>query len=384
MPSPSSKPVRFREIAAKANCTVATVSMALNDSSRLPESTRTRIKEIARNLGYVPNQLAKSLSLGRTGVLGVVMPIAIDPYYAAILDELNQVASDRGYQLLFQFHRWSPDGEDKALRWLAESRVDGIMLYPARSSYEGAEMQQWLAGMKMPLVLLSELGGNGLSTLAGRIIKDRKQECMLARDELMRMGHRRIDILHPHFDNSATAGRYAALLDRSEPCNAELDVRIFSPRHETTDARDLAARFGLSPTEDKRLFERYITSYLDWPERGSAVITSNNRVAWHLLSMGRARGLRYPEDISIVSIGILGAGDAGGFPLTAVEYDSKEIAQSAFDIMLRQINRNERSGDIYVNAQLIRRESVGKTPTGFPAPSEKRTRKNNPSPQITP
>ncbi len=356
MPSPSPQPVRIREIAAKANCTVATVSMALNGSERLPEKTRVRIQAIARKLGYVPNRLAKSLSLGRTGVLGVVLPMASDPYYAAILDALNQEALNDSRQLLFQFHHWSTQEEDKALQRLAESRVDGILLYPARNNYTGADVTEWLAATRMPLVMLSDTGGESLSFAAGRVMKDREAECTLIREELLRLNHRRVDLLHPNFKQSETTSRYHWLLDRGHRQNAGLDLRLFH----LPGQGDLSVspERGLSPLESEKAMEEYLAAYLDWPDRGSAVVASNNAVVWKLMSMMRKRKLRVPEDLSIISIGILNGGEAGGLPLTAVEYDARAIAKLALGMAKDRINDHRTTGDIPVKPQLIRRDSA--------------------------
>ncbi|HWL53893.1 MAG TPA: LacI family DNA-binding transcriptional regulator [Chthoniobacteraceae bacterium] len=359
---PSSQPVRIREIAARAQCTKATVSMALNGNPRLPELTRQRIQEIAREMGYVPNQLAKSLSLGRTSVLGVVLPMAIDPYYAAILDALNQEASNRNYQLLIQFHRWSVDEEEKALRQLAKSRVDGILLYPARSSYQDLPLAKWLDGVKVPIVLLSDLGGTGLPSIAGRVVKDRQQASTLVMEEFARLGHRRLDILHPRFSNAEMPQRYAPLLNRDLSRRMNLDARVFSLVPEMGNTDPHIQQHGLSPSRDEDLLLRYIESYLDWPERGSAVMTSNHRVAWKLLSTMRRKHLHCPEDLSVISVGILGAGNDGAFPLTAVEYDAKEIARIGLDLMLNRINNHLNTGDAVVTAELVRRESAAEAP----------------------
>jgi len=355
-PSPSPQPVRIREIAAKAKCTIATVSMALNGSERLPEKTRIRIQAIARKLGYVPNRLAKSLSLGRTGVLGVVLPMASDPYYAAILDALNQEALSDNRQLLFQFHHWSPQQEDKALQRLAESRVDGILLYPARRDYAGAEVAEWLAATRMPLVMLSDIGGESLSFAAGRVMKDRQAECTLIRQELLRLNHRRADLLHPHFSRSEIGERYEGLLDREDPQNAGLDLRLF--RLPKSEGMPISPKRGFSPAESEQETECYLAAYLDWPERGSAVVTSNHSVAWKLMALMRKRNLRVPEDLSMISIGILKGGEGGGFPLTAVEYDARAIARLALGMARDRLDDLRTTGMIPVQPQLCSRGSA--------------------------
>lgn len=354
--------VRLREIATRANCAVGTVSMALNDSPELPEVTRKRIQAIAQELGYVANRLAKSLSLGRTGVLGVVMPFSIDPYYAAVLDSLNTEAETRGYQLQIQFHRWSMDAEEKAVRRLAESQTDGILLYPARNSYAGSGLYQWLASTKIPLISLSKRGTD-LPSLAGRIVKNYAMEGVLAGNELLRLGHRRIDILPFQTKGSLELTQYQSLLALPET-NPGAEIKVFTRdyflSHETVGFFGL---HGLSSSDYESLTDRLIEEYLAWPARGSAVITSNNQVAWKLMAALRREGLRCPGDISLISSGILGNGAGGGIPLSATEYDPARIACLALDSLIRRIQTGEATGEMSVEPRLCLRETTA--PLGF-------------------
>lgn len=329
VPPPTSKPVRIREIAIKAQCTTATVSLALNNSERLPERTRQRIQKIAREMGYIPNRQAKSLSLGRTGVVGVIMPMASDPYYAAILDALVQTGSERGLQLQVQFHRWAPVEEFRAIQQMAEARVDGILHYPARVCYDEGEIGAYLRKMATPLCLLSNLG-NSMELPPGisAVIKDYSSEAAILSRELVREGHRKIDILQPAFaDDASHASHYRALLAATE-----IEARLFTPEGDGLSGFSVST--GLSPVQNQELHAYFIESYVNSRDRANVVLTSNFRIAWGLFSAMTRRKLRCPEDISIISIGHSHGGNEGTLPLTALEYNPQEIASNAFDLLL--------------------------------------------------
>lgn len=326
-----SKPVRIREIAAKAKCTTATVSLALNNSERLPERTRLRIQKVAREMGYIPNRQAKSLSLGRTGVIGVIMPMASDPYYAAILDALVQSASERDLQLQVQFHRWAVAEEFRAIRQMAEARVDGILHYPARARYDG-EIGEYLQKMRTPICMLSNLSNSlCIPEGASAVVKNYPAEMALLAEELLKQGVRTLDILHPSFPVSdMRTGHYRELLE-----HPKLNARLYSPPCMGKEGNVFSSLQGLSPHKNQALFSHSIDSYMEAPDRAPVVLTSNFRVAWGLFAAMARRKLRCPEDSAIISIGHSHGGDEGTLPLTALEYDPQEVAAHAFDLVMR-------------------------------------------------
>lgn len=373
MPIPPSKKVRLAEIALQANCTTATVSMALNDSARLSEATRQRIQSLAKEMGYLPNHVARSLSLGRSGILGVIVPFSIDPYYAAILDSLNLEASRRGYQLHIQFHRWSLEEEEKAIRRMVESRVEGILLYPARADYTETVIGEWLDVSNIPLGMLRDtLAPPTLREgLAGSIRKDFIQEGILLGRELLGQGHRLIDVLELGPKKAfLTRGRYEGVC---EAASGYSDARIrfhFEPTKTSDEMASLAPVSGVAPSEYEAFIDGHVRAYLASPERGTAVLTSNPKVAWRLLGMMHRLGIRCPEDVSVATAGIRGAGAEGFLPLTSAEYDPAQIAALAIDALLRCIaDRTNTAGEMIVKPELAVRETTGAPPEGSFSPT---------------
>ena len=93
--------VSIREIAKKAGVAVSTVSRVLNDHPHVATATRTKVKNIIDELGYVPNQVARDLSRGKTYKIGVVIPHTRHPYFTQLINGLLDSAKSSDYQLLF-------------------------------------------------------------------------------------------------------------------------------------------------------------------------------------------------------------------------------------------------------------------------------------------
>lgn len=118
----------IRDVAKRAGLSIATVSRALSGSDNVSEEARERIASAVKDLGYVPHEGARSLSLARTNAIGVVLPALHGEFFSEIVRGMDQVASARGYFLLMSnMHPESPGGGTAVLRAL-RGRVDGLLL----------------------------------------------------------------------------------------------------------------------------------------------------------------------------------------------------------------------------------------------------------------
>ena len=117
----------IRDVARRAQVSVASVSRALNNFANVSENTRTRVADAVRELGYVPHAGARSLSLARTNAIGVVLPDLHGEFFSEIVRGMDKEANSRGYLLLLSnMHAGSAQSASalKALR----GRVDGMIV----------------------------------------------------------------------------------------------------------------------------------------------------------------------------------------------------------------------------------------------------------------
>jgi LacI family transcriptional regulator len=122
MPQPT-----IRDVARRAQLSVATVSRVLNGFENVSEQAKEKVNAAARELGYVPHAGARSLSLSRTNALGVVLPALHGEFFSEVVRGMDEVASEHGYFLLLtNIHRDAP-GSNQVLRAM-RGRVDGLLL----------------------------------------------------------------------------------------------------------------------------------------------------------------------------------------------------------------------------------------------------------------
>jgi LacI family transcriptional regulator len=117
----------IRDVARRAEVSIASVSRVLNGAAKVSEPTRSRIEEAVRELGYVPHAGARSLSMARTNALGVVLPDLHGEFFSEIVRGMDREASARGYLLLLSPLHGESERPATALRAM-RGRVDGLLL----------------------------------------------------------------------------------------------------------------------------------------------------------------------------------------------------------------------------------------------------------------
>ena len=139
--------VRLIDIAQAAGVSVSAVSKALGNSSELPQATKDRILDYANRLGYRPNFTARSLRLGRSNLLGVLIPDITNAYYASILKGIEAKARSYGFTTIITITNEDSEIEKNTFDAFLSVPVDGILSVPI-------DLNNY-APLEIPLVLLS-------------------------------------------------------------------------------------------------------------------------------------------------------------------------------------------------------------------------------------
>lgn len=147
----------IRDVARRAQLSVATVSRALNGFDNVSDEARKRVAQAVRELGYVPHAGARSLSLARTNAIGVVLPDLHGEFFSEIVRGMDREASRRGYLLLLSNLHGSPGKASLALGAM-HGRVDGLIVMAPQLNVE--ELQAALPG-GLPSVLVNTRAGSG-------------------------------------------------------------------------------------------------------------------------------------------------------------------------------------------------------------------------------
>src|SRR3974377_538401 len=146
--------VRLKDIAARSGVSVMTVSKALRDSSDVSASTKTRVKLLAQQMGYLPDSSAQVLRTRKTKLFGVVLSSITKPIYSRVILAIEEGAHALGYDVLLAHTLNVPEREEACVRRFMSRRVDGLFIAPVYRMGSEAPLYKELLTRGIPTVVL--------------------------------------------------------------------------------------------------------------------------------------------------------------------------------------------------------------------------------------
>ena len=339
---PNDTRISIKDIAKAAGVSHSTVSRALSNSPLVKTETKTRIQRLAQEMRYSPDAWARSLVMGQTRAVGVVVTTIADPFIAEVMQGIESTSYEHGYTVILASSNSDPEREMAAVEMLRSKRVDGVIV---TSSRVGALYQQHLERIGVPVVLL-----NNHSEQSGRymfsVTVDNEHGGYLATQHLIQLGHRHIAYVAGPAGHSSSEGRLAGYRQALVEANIPLDPARVVPgtgRAETgVQALQVLRALAVPPT---------------------AVFCYNDVTAIGLLHAARASGLSVPRDLSVVGFDDIPFASCAYPSLTTVAQPKFEMGQEAmqmtFALMKAPTPSEAQVSDIVVKGQLIVRESSG-------------------------
>ncbi|MDL2327692.1 LacI family transcriptional regulator [Ruminococcaceae bacterium OttesenSCG-928-A11] len=311
---PGQRPT-LKDIALKTGYSVNTVSRALRNMPDIAMETREKIREVARSIGYHNNALASSLRLGRTNTIAVIIPDISNLFYAFALVEIERGAREQGYSTILLNTSESGEFEHNAIRTALQKNVDGIIFGPAQQSSENARM---LLDSGTPFVLFARHFGD---VDADFVVGDDKLGGYQATMHLIEKGHRNIMLLNGlAAQNSSAQGREAGYYAAHEA--AGLRVQTALVREVSLLGNDAGQQ---------------LMSMLQRRPDITAVFAYSDLVALSAIAYLQEKGVRVPEDISIVGFDHIRAHINLPISLATVDIKIREMATTALECLLDKI-----------------------------------------------
>ena len=216
--------ITIKDVAQKAAVSEATVSRALNDSAQVKPATRQKIQQIAKDLGYHPNGLARSIRVQHTHTLGVIIPDILNAFFTQIVRAIEDAADDAGYDAFLVNTDEHRDRENKALNLMLEKQVDGVIIASAGGSGPTNYIDR-LNGT--PAVFVDRMPPALIARQYDRVLVDNVQATQAVIDQLIKQGAQRIGIINSAVSMTATErlqGYHQALAAVGRPFDADIEV----------------------------------------------------------------------------------------------------------------------------------------------------------------
>ncbi len=310
-------PVKLRDLARQVGVHPSTVSRVLSGdpSARLSEATRARILDAARETGYRPNRLARSLKIQRTLVLGMVIPDITNPFFSGLFRAVEDVAGPLGYNVILCNTDDTAARFEQHLRVLAEGHVDGLLIAAAHRADSTIDS---LRSRGIPYVLVNRRRDAAADSW---VVSDDRGGARQAVEYLVELGHRRIGHIAGATDISTTATRLEGF-------------REAMAQHGLLDER-LIVKGGLVEEAGARGMREILR--LPGDLRPTAVFVANDFSALGAIAIAHRAGMRVPEDISIVGYNDGPLAARSEPPLTTLHVPVADMGRIATELLIQRL-----------------------------------------------
>ncbi|EFM10394.1 transcriptional regulator, LacI family [Paenibacillus curdlanolyticus YK9] len=331
--------INIHDVAKKSGLSVVTVSRVLNGSPSVREHNRQKVLEAVKELGYRPNAAARSLSSGRTGIIGVILTTLQDSMFDTVVQRLNEELAMQGYFLAVAVV--GNMSEDDSHYLIQEDRVDGlVLLSPLEEDAYIVEMKR----RGIPYVLIDNQKPDND---AWSITIDNYTGGQTAARHLLELGHTSIAHLCGSERFRSTRERRSGFLDELQRAGIEPFELVLG---------DYDVEFGYETTK----------GWIEAKCLPTAVFAGDDHIALGVINALTEAGLRVPHDVSVIGYDDQTLASKLRPHLTTIRQPADGIAHSAAHMLLSRIGGVHRSMQQKLQPSLIIRNTTAQPRKGTP------------------
>lgn len=327
--------VTIIDIAAEANVSYATVSRVINHDVHVKQETRDRVLQTMGRLGYVANRQARSLAGGRTNTIGVLIPDLGTGYIGEIIRGIDAELGLSDLDLIVYTTHRTASKEANYVTNLATGMVDGLILVLPRSP---ADFIGILTKQNFPLILIDH---QGIGPDCPAVGAANWQGGFTATEYLIKLGHQRIGFITGWMD-------LGCALDRLDGYRSALRTNHIPDAPELIYEGTFFQPDGFNGA----------SILLDLPNPPTAIFASNDVMAMGVMDAIRQRGLRVPDDVSVIGFDDIPQASLIRPALTTVRQPLEKMGRVATQMLLELLSKSQKKiGRIELPTELIIRDS---------------------------
>lgn len=309
----------IRDIAIKLDISVSTVSRALRNMPEVNEKTRKKVLEMAKQLNYEPNRVAQSLRIRRTNTIGVIVPEVEMHFFSSIISGIQESANNLGFNVMFCQSNESYETELANIQALISSRVDGLLISLSRETRNPDHIHHLLE-KDIPVVLFDRVM-DGID--ASKVIVDDYDGAFHAVSHIIETGCTRIAYLGGPSDMSISNYRLKGYLDALKYGKSSQEPIVIH-----IENLEEGAAIGA---------EELLTS----SNPPDAIFCFNDPVAIKAMQVIKEKGLKIPQEISVVGFTDDPVSALITPSLTTVTQPSYEMGKAAAQLLIKHITSKE-------------------------------------------
>jgi LacI family transcriptional regulator len=329
------------DVAREAGVSVATVSAVVNGTGVVSPRLTERIEQAIRSIGYKRNTIARSLKIGTTRTIGLMVADITNPFFTDVVAVIQAVLLRAGYAVMLCCSDEDAPTQDDQIRLLLDRMVDGLIIAPAGND---ANLKQILDEAHVPVVLIDRRCDD-IETDA--VVLDNHQAAFEATRYLIELGHRRIGYVSGSLDTSTGRERLAGHRDALKAAGIRADDDLVRPGYYREAEAHQAA-----------------TQLLTMPEVPTAIFSANNLMVIGVMKAIRDLALTCPDDISVACFDDFPWSAVFQPQLTTVTQPVQEIGEQAAGLLLSRLSGTAEEGprEVVLRGKLTIRDSCRALP----------------------
>jgi LacI family transcriptional regulator len=335
--------VNIKQLASELNLSISTVSRALSDSHEISEETKARVRELAEKLNYKPNPHATSLRSQKSRTIGLVIPEISNIFFALVIDGIEEVVQQSGYQLLIYLSHETHEKEVNIVKQIS-NRVDGLLICMSSESNDVSHIQE-LKQKNVPVVFFDRVSDR-INTV--KVVTNDFESGFNAGVHLIERGITKVAYLSLSMNISVDQKRMQGFLKAVHDHN--LTTEQWMILNCTTDDDENYQRLG---------------DLLASSARPDAIFACVERLAIVTYAVCKDLNLRIPADVKVIVIANLQTAAFLDPPLTTISQPAYQMGKEAASVLVNALERNlpELGNErIVLPSVLIERRSTERVP----------------------
>lgn len=329
------KYITLKMVAERAGVSVNTASRAINNKLDINEETKKRVLKVAQELGYVRNATAVALRTKKTGTIGVVIADNRNPFYAEVLNGIEEAAREKNYHIILVNTQRDYQKEEEAINLLLAKRVDGLLIAPVQDRDDDIRN---LIMANFPFVIV---GRDFENIEMDAVYNDEIKGGFLVTEYLFTKGHKRIAFINGFLHKSPAQGRLEGYKKALKKYGIPLDDALVS-------VGDIDVENGYERTK------QMMKENLDF----TAIFAYNDMMAFGAMQAIKEKGLRIPEDIGLVGYDDISFSSLMNPSLTTIRLKKQDLGIESVELLLSRINGSrEKMKKIMLDVELQIRET---------------------------
>lgn len=345
------RPVTVADVARRAEVSKATAARVLGGYGPVSDEVKLRVQAAAKALDYRPNELARSMSTGKSGTIGIVVGDIENAFFGLAVRSISDTAHRRGFNVILANSGEEVEAEKAALKVLVGKRVDGLIVTPA-DNRNIAHLRD-IVRSRRPMVLFDRpIDGLAVDVVA----TDDRDAAFAATMRLVSAGHRRLAYVTALTAEPPVFTGVEQLYTSSVKARIDGFLAACHTAGIEKPERGICLAGGAVAGQQRTSVEQLLSAV----EPPTAILASDSLVAFEIFKATQARGLHIPEDLSLVSFYDAEWTSVTTPPISVIDQPVYDMGTQAAELLIARINgESPPARHCVLPTRFIERGSIG-------------------------